>query len=429
MTIRITITDLSNRPIPVSEIDLRLPQESFGVLGIPNFAGGPDPTLTIVPSVRQIGGAIMRVTAELPPPIDVAGSSTPIPALVEAWREDAKDSLVSGFTFEAMDFIAVFTFEGASRPELETLVRDWTFVDDILSQRPFINGERFDPDAGNRPTAGDDTLEGTDGPDAIEGRGGDDSITGGKGADTLSGQGGDDTLVGNEGPDRLIGGPGNDQINGVEGADTLLGGGGSDALTDFGFERGNVLKGGAGNDVLYARTGSRLEGGGGNDNLRVDDGANRLFGNAGNDTLIGGFGKDTLKGGGGADDLLARGAREAGQGGDILDGQAGGDTLTGGTGRDTMKGGTGADSFVFVFVGDDGARSPISVGRDLIRDFDPAEGDRIELIGFDGRLRDATEFGRNGATIAVEGQGQIEIRFDGTVTDRTFFGAVDIVDI
>jgi Ca2+-binding RTX toxin-like protein len=55
----------------------------------------------------------------------------------------------------------------------------------------------------------------------------------------------DDTLTGTEGPNALRGGAGDDVLNGAEGRDTLIGGDGND-----------LLIGGAGNDALYGDAGA-----------------------------------------------------------------------------------------------------------------------------------------------------------------------------
>ena len=89
----------------------------------------------------------------------------------------------------------------------------------------------------------------------------------------------------------------------------------------------------------------------------------RLWGGGGNDTLTGGRGEDVLLGGDGNDILF--GAR----GEDRLLGGTGNDILNGGTGHDVLTGGEGADRFD-LFRG---------AGRDVVTDFNPAEGDRIGL--------------------------------------------------
>jgi Ca2+-binding RTX toxin-like protein len=57
----------------------------------------------------------------------------------------------------------------------------------------------------------------------------------------------------------------------------------------------------------------------------------------------------------------------------VLDGGAGNDVLTGGDGYDSFIGGSGADRFVFTATGSPYLRS------DDIRDFNAAQGDRIDL--------------------------------------------------
>jgi Tol biopolymer transport system component len=82
----------------------------------------------------------------------------------------------------------------------------------------------------------------------------------------------------------------------------------------------------------------------------------KIWGTRQADTLAGGDGDDTLCGW---------------SGNDLLAGGAGDDLLFGGRGKDTLAGGDGADLFV---TGRGG-------GRDLVTDFDYAEGDRIGLAG------------------------------------------------
>ena len=113
-----------------------------------------------------------------------------------------------------------------------------------------------------------------------------------------------------------------------------------------------------------------------------DDDNNRLKGGKGNNRLSGGKGEDTLIGG---------------KGDDILYGGEGNDTLRGGKGNDTLKGtdvisagantddflegGLGADVFV---LGDVHQAYYIEPGKNdcaIIEDFNPGEGDVIQLHG------------------------------------------------
>ena len=194
-----------------------------------------------------------------------------------------------------------------------------------------------DPCAGKTPDTGgpdrdiifkfgedDYIIHSYGGNDWIIGGRGDDCIYGGAGADELSGDPGDDHIYGEEGADKLYGGPG---------ADKLYGGPGND------FISGTYSWQDPGDDYLT--------GGAGDDYLTGGPGADKLYGDSGDDQLRGGAGDDRLKGGPG-DDLLD---------GDSIDG-------------------AGADIFMFS-PGDSTAG-----GGDVILDFDPDEGDRIELIGF-----------------------------------------------
>jgi Ca2+-binding RTX toxin-like protein len=135
------------------------------------------------------------------------------------------------------------------------------------------------------PTNGDDTLNGTSGPDLICGKLGDDVINGLGGGDTLFGDncpsaskslfaaaaGGDDTVNGGDGDDTLDGGGGNDRLSGGAGADKLKGGGGDDTLK--GGPGKNTDKGGAGNDRVKARNGKadKVDCGGGKKDVATVD--------------------------------------------------------------------------------------------------------------------------------------------------------------
>lgn len=81
-------------------------------------------------------------------------------------------------------------------------------------------------------------------------------------------------------------------------------------------------------------------------------GNDSIFGGSGNDVLFGFTGNDIIRGGGGDD------------------------VLTGGLGVDRLTGGAGADTFKFLAIEDTGAGG---ARRDVITDFNRAEGDKIDL--------------------------------------------------
>jgi Ca2+-binding RTX toxin-like protein len=103
-------------------------------------------------------------------------------------------------------------------------------------------------------------------------------------------------------------------------------------------EVGDWLLGGQGNDVIDATASS---------------GHNIINGNLGADTIRGGaWGEDTLRGGQGDDDISAF---------------AGGNWISGDLGSNILRGGIGADIF------------HAGAGRDLVMNFDPQNGDRVQV--------------------------------------------------
>ena len=107
---------------------------------------------------------------------------------------------------------------------------------------------------------GDDTLRGTNGPDALSGNGGDDDLLGFGGPDALSGGDGRDAVlggneVGPKGGDKsLAGGPGGDFVGGGRGEDALSGGSGDDFLQAGSFRdrEQDSIAGGDGRDAVLA---------------------------------------------------------------------------------------------------------------------------------------------------------------------------------
>ncbi|WP_269471947.1 hypothetical protein [Asticcacaulis excentricus] len=209
--------------------------------------------------------------------------------------------------------------------------------------------------------SGDDLLMGGDDSDALEGGLGKDSLYGESGDDTLSGQEDDDLLVGGVGKDILYGGTGNDVLYGQGDNDTIYGDAGNDSL--IGGQGNDILRGGDGDDFLTGEdSDDSIWAGAGNDVLYGGEHQDTLFGEDGNDFLFGQNGEDTLYGGFGSD---------------VLDGGAHNDRIEGGADSDTVTGGGGADIFVF----------SSQFGTDTVRDFNAAEGDRIQLTLGSASLR------------------------------------------
>ncbi|MEP3348075.1 MAG: hypothetical protein ABJN34_03690 [Litoreibacter sp.] len=94
-----------------------------------------------------------------------------------------------------------------------------------------------------------------------------------------------------------------------------------------------------------------------------------VFGNDLDNSILANKGDNWLQGDSGNDRIFARAGDDVlfgGDGDDLIHGQAGDDVLIGGNGTDTLIGGRGADVFVF------------SEGRNIISDFNAAEGDTIQ---------------------------------------------------
>jgi len=232
--------------------------------------------------------------------------------------------------------------------------------------------------------AGDDILKGGTGNDVLNGGAGDDALFGGLGTDGVKGKGDTDwTLTDTQliglGTDTLdniewaflIGGPGHNVLDASSFAGTmafLVGSGGDDSLIgradgidvvrargDFDFELTDNELRGLGTDSLVDIDRAELTG---------DSGANAF------DASAYTVGKVYIAAGGGDDTLLGGTAK------DRLDGGLGNDMIDGGLGRDSLSGGLGADTFRFKSVAE------AALG-DVIRDFDLADGDRIDLSAVD----------------------------------------------
>jgi Ca2+-binding RTX toxin-like protein len=203
--------------------------------------------------------------------------------------------------------------------------------------------------------------------------------------ETLDGVSGPDLIVGYGGADRIVGHAGADRLLGGDGADTFVygSGDGADVILDFDATQGDTLRLEGFSNYTTALSGGDLVvsvAGGGTVTLRGAVGGESGVvlvptsgftvneGGVNADTLTGGAARDLLRGGEGNDTL------NGGAANDRLEGGRGADVLQGGTGDDDLVGGAGADNFLFN-PGD---------GNDVIRDFNPAEGDIITLNGFLG---------------------------------------------
>lgn len=200
-----------------------------------------------------------------------------------------------------------------------------------------------------RTNAGNDVLNGLDGDDRLDGGLGDDGLNGGNGIDVADyGTAGAGVTVNAQvtTAQNTIG-AGVDTLSSIE---ALIGSAFNDLLTGTGTA-GGYVRGGAGDDYIYAALGSDdLDGGTGIDtvdltlytgsyvidlstgvtNFTFETMVNfeNVISSSGNDTLTGTAGANTLRAGAGNDTL------NGGDGDDLLEGDAGDDALNGGTGID-----------------------------------------------------------------------------------------------
>ena len=205
---------------------------------------------------------------------------------------------------------------------------------------------------------------GSSGHDHLNGTTGGNTLFGGSGDDAVSGMAGNDTLNGGSGADKVWGGSGNDNLSGGNGADLLVGG--------FGADR---MDGGAGNDVLLSRSDA-------GEMVAAQDGKTQIFAaetaafKAVNDTLTGGAGGDTFRFEGmvnAKDEIVAKHVN--------ADGTIDWNGVTG-------ENGAVHDHWVDGF------------GNDVIRDFNRAQGDKIEISAHTAEVKsieykDSNGDGRN----------------------------------
>ncbi len=139
---------------------------------------------------------------------------------------------------------------------------------------------------------------------------------------------------------------------------------------------------------------------------------NNWTGTKRDDDMRGAGGDDVIYGAGGDDYILG------GDGNDTLVGGAGDDSLNGGRGIDTLEGGSGADRFEFFYDYDSNAQD----GIDTIIDFNPSEGDRLDIIGWTYE-NGAGNFSNPIYLVETPTgeQDQITLTFDGTTTTLNYY--------
>lgn len=192
---------------------------------------------------------------------------------------------------------------------------------------------------------GNDTFGAGPGDDTVFGNGGDDFLNGGADDDVISGGAGNDRLIAGSGRDAVDGGDGNDRIDAGVADDNQMDAASTAAAGNLPLsEYDNGLTGGAGNDLIRGRDGDDIITG--DDDSRVQAVTGRAFDAMadGADTIFGGAGNDEIHTGSWADGDQGLANVSTGMMGDIAYGEAGNDILRGANGDDYLHGGTGNDN-------------------------------------------------------------------------------------
>ena len=203
-----------------------------------------------------------------------------------------------------------------------------------------------------------------DGNDTVHAGAGQDEVHGGNGEDKLFGEGGNDTLYGDADRDFLDGGLGADVMFGGTEGDTYVVDNAGDKVVEnvnegfddvWSFLASYTLPDNV--DNMYMR-GKAITGNG-------NDLANIIYGN-GEANYIHGWGQD--------DRLFGA------DGNDWISGDDGNDLIMGNGGRDDLSGGLGRDTFKWYYTSESGVSAN---AMDRIFDFNPLEGDKIDLQDID----------------------------------------------
>ena len=137
--------------------------------------------------------------------------------------------------------------------------------------------------------------------------------------------------------------------------------------------------------------------------LKGEAGNDLLWSNDGDDTIRGGSGNDNINGGRGNDQLSGD------EGDDSIKGFDGDDIINGGAGRDTLVGGKGNDVFVFSNLADSSDNA-----SDLILDFVKGE-DKIDLSNLDINSSSLTHHFVNNQTIIEDQNSDFLIKLAGEI--------------
>ncbi|SES39143.1 Hemolysin-type calcium-binding repeat-containing protein [Tranquillimonas rosea] len=201
----------------------------------------------------------------------------------------------------------------------------------------FGNETELTFDASQSVEAMDDPLSGLPIPITHIGSDFADFLAGGSADDVLRGGTGNDDLYARDGADTIYGGAGDDEAGGGTGDDTIWMGAGDDTV--YAGAGDDLIGGAAGDDEIWAGAGNdTVYAGGGAERIGAGTGTDEIWAGGGNDTVYGVAGDNDIGGGDGDDEIWA------GTGADSVLGGDGDDLIMAGWGNDTAWGGNGADT-------------------------------------------------------------------------------------
>jgi Ca2+-binding RTX toxin-like protein len=232
---------------------------------------------------------------------------------------------------------------------------------------------------------GADTLYGDTGNDQLYGEAGSDLLNGGLGNDYLSGGSGNDQLYGGLGNDTLVGGPGNDKLFGDAGNDRMV----FSYRPDYGLPNDSgEINGGAGFDTLVLDVHGAVQDPFGDNPSLVDvhlGGAGHL-GIVTNVVEPNGVYFGAVRSIEAVEVTAGSNAVAVHTDGTIaVKGGDGADILFGSAGDQTFIGGNGGDAFNFEF------HRGVYAGNDQVLDFSAIKGDHININYDEGIAYDKVE--------------------------------------
>jgi Ca2+-binding RTX toxin-like protein len=307
------------------------------------------------------------------------------------------------------------------------------------------------PPVPNVPTAGNDTINGTEENDELHGLAGNDIINGQSGHDWIDGGLGVDRMTGGFGDDTYVVDNASDVVTETagQGSDTIVTSLASFSLSRFAAVEALTYGNGEAADLNFPGTGNALVntiiGGGGNDTLNGGLGADLMLGGAGNDTyMVDNAGDRAEDSGGEADRVLATVSYTLGDGIELLTLQAGSRTPINGTGNDLnntitgtlannvidgrggadrMSGGSGNDTYIVDHQGDaviESSRGGIDTVRASASHVLSANVEYLVLIG-DGDINGTG----NGLANTITGNAGDNVLDGGAGIDRMAGGLGD----